>query len=163
MSVFKGYASKSTPDRIAYYRHRAMRSQFVRFDSQWYLEVTPSYHFTHNGWVLSRHFNARLSGIKILERQNKGHLRQLRLWAEVLQQTHLHTPDARPRLQRSLFTEPDDSPTPPVVEPYPYLTFGPLVDFQVDCGVPEAAWLPAEDGLEADENDDQGQGRLFQR
>ena len=94
LSVFKGYTSKSTPDRIAYYRHRAMRTQFMRFDRQWCLEITPSYHFTHNGSHLSRYFEERLSGIKLLERQNKVHLRQLRLWAEVLQQIHVQPPPA---------------------------------------------------------------------
>ena len=161
LSVFKGYASKLTPDRVAYYRHRAMKAQVVRFDKQWYVEITPTYHFTNNGWRLSRYFEERLSGIKILERQNKVHLRQLRLWSEVLQQTHLHPPPAPQTLQRSLFSEPDDSPPLPAVEPYPHLAFDPLAEFQTEFGVPETAWLPAEDRREDDNDDDPAQGRLF--
>lgn len=161
LSVFKGYASKSHPDRIAYYRHRAMRTQFVRFDGEWYLEITPSYHFTRDGWKLSRYFEERLSGIKLLERQNKVHLRQLRLWSEVLLQTHVRAAPPPLERQRSLFDEPDDTPPLPVVEPYPHLAFDSPAEFQTEFGVPESAWLPAEDRREEEDEDDSPQGRLF--
>ncbi|NLF68871.1 MAG: DUF4365 domain-containing protein [Candidatus Anammoximicrobium sp.] len=161
VTVFKGYASKSHPERIAYYRHRAMRAQFMRFDKQWYVEITPTYHFTHNGSVLSRYFEERLSGIKILERQNKVHLRQLRLWAEVLQQTHLRPPSGPRMVQRALFDELAPPPPAPVIEPYPHVTFGPPIEFETEVGLPETAWLPAEERSEADEDENQAQRRLF--
>lgn len=41
--VFKAYFSKKT-GRLAYYRHLAFRSEFVRFDGHWYLEITPTHH-----------------------------------------------------------------------------------------------------------------------
>jgi hypothetical protein len=162
LSVFKAYASKTNTERIAYYRHRAMKAQFVCFEKQWYLEVTPSYHFTQNGSKLSRYFEERLKGIKMLERQNKTHLRQLRLWEEVLRQLHLGTTSVAQPLQRLLFNEPEAQSTLPVVKPYPYLSFDPLVEFQVDYGIPESAWLPTEDLLKETDDGDGSQARLFQ-
>jgi hypothetical protein len=136
-----------------------MRTQFQRFENQWYLEVTPSYHFTQDGFRLSRYFEERLSGIKMIERQNKVHLRQLRLWSEVLQQQHLQViPSSLPQ-QRHLFGslhEPDH----PSVDPYLMIEFAPLVTFEVDYCVPESAWLPTED-KSSDNDDDVAQKRLF--
>lgn len=157
LSVFKAYPSKTNPSRTAYFRHRAMKAQFVRFAHKWYLEVTPSYHFTQDGIKLSRYYEERLRGIKMLERQNKVHLRQLRLWTEVLQQTHLAPLAPPPMRQLSLFEHADDSSPPTIVEPYPYIRFGPLLEFQVGDGVPESAWLPSEPEVE----DDPAQRRLF--
>ena len=158
LSVFKGYTSKTTPDRIAYYRHRAMMASFVLFEKQWYIEVTPSYHFTQDGFKLSRYFEERLSGIKLVERQNQGHLRQLRLWAEVLQQFHLRAPTASRVRQPGLFDATEPLPAPITTEPYTVITFGPPLEFTVDCGVPDAAWLPSEPAIQ----DVDGQRRLFE-
>ncbi len=159
LSVFKGYESKKTEGRIAYYRHRAMKSRFLQFGHQWYIEITPSYHFTQDGHKLSRFFEERLKGIKQLERQNKVHLRQVRLWEEVLRQTHLNSSPASPQ-QLSLFDD-NELDAEESVEPYPYINFGPLVQFNVDWGIPESAWLPP--GHEDEEPDgDPLQGRLFQ-
>ncbi len=139
LSVFKGFESKKTEGRIAYYRHRAMRLRFLRFDRRWYLEITPSYHFTQDGFRLSRFFEKRLKGIKQLERQNKVHLRQVRLWESVLRQGYQTAPlsHSEPQ-QKSLFGE-DEEPVDEVIEPYPFLTFGELVQFTVERGIPEAS------------------------
>ena len=119
MTVFKGYQSKTTPDRMAYYRHRAFRGQFYRFGNCWYLEITPTYHFTQDGYRLSRYYEERLSGIKLLERQNKGHLAQVRIWADLL------------KPKANMFEE-----------PYAFLRFGKLRCFEVAFGIDDAAWLP---------------------
>jgi len=157
LSVFKPFPSKTTPDRIAYYRHRAAELNFVRFEDQWYVEITPTYRFTHDGWKQSRYAEERLRGIKQLERQNKTHLRQVRLWEEVLRQTHLISPVSKPQ-QRSLF---DDGPDPdPPVSPYLLLTFDPLMSFNVDWSVPESVWLPQPPDVE-DHDDASGQRSLF--
>jgi hypothetical protein len=158
LSVFKGYQSKTTPDRIAYYRHRAAELDFVRFDGQWFLQITPTYHFTQDGWKLSRYFDERLSGIKQLERQNKTHLRQLRMWEEVLRQTHISVGPEKPK-QRSLFEEEIASFPPP--SPYTLLSFDPLVAFDVDWNVPESAWLPQPTD-DSDADDAPRQRRLFE-
>ena len=42
-----------------------------------------------------------------------------------------------------------------------YAQKDPLIEFQTDFGVPETAWLPADDGRASDQDDDPAQGRLF--
>lgn len=159
LSVFKGYESKKVEGRIAYYRHRAMKHRFLRFDGQWYVEVTPSYHFTQDGFKLSRFFEERLTGIKQVERQNKVHLRQLRLWESVLRQNYQSVTQVHVEFQqRSLFGD-EDEPVEEIVEQYPHLTLGELVHFSVDWGVPEKAWLPP--GSDEEPEEDSLQGRLF--
>ncbi len=162
LSVFKGYESKKVEGRTAYFRHRAIRNRFLRFDQNWYLEITPTYHFTQDGFKLSRYFEERLTGIKQLERQNKTHLRQLRLWESVLRQNY---PEMQPcpvgTRQQSLFGETEERPAPDVIEPYPHLSFGELVRFDVDWGIPEAAWLPVSHS-EEESDDDSPQGWLFE-
>jgi hypothetical protein len=160
LSVFKGFESKKIPGRIAYYRHRAMKHRFVRFEREWYVEITPSYHFTQDGLKLSRFFEERLKGIKQFERQNKVHLRQVRLWESVIRQTYQTVPaPAADVRQKSLFGF-DDEPTEEKIEPYPHLTFGELVEFAVDWGIPESVWLPQSG--DADSDDESQQGRLFE-
>jgi hypothetical protein len=161
LSVFKGYPSRTAADRTAYYRHRAMRLQFQRYDGQWYAEVTPSYHFTMDGYAESRFSEQRLSKIKMIERQNKTHLRQVRLWAEVLQQVHVgKPPEAKPP---SLPFFDDEAAIPePVIEPYPHLAFGSVVGFEVDYSIPELAWLPSEDAPELVEDNPESLSTLFQ-
>ena len=96
----------------------------------------------------------------MIERQNKVHLRQLNLWAEVLQQVHVHAALSVNLRQRDMFDDLDGGALPPI-EPYKLITFDPLVEFQIDSGVPESAWLPSDDSPNINENDDSAQGRLF--
>lgn len=163
LSVFKAYESKTTPGRIAYYRHRAMKSQFLRHDRQWFVEITPSYHFTQDGFKLSRFFEERLKGIKQIERQNKTHLRQVRLWEEVLRQVHVQAPVAAESAARqlSMFEPEIAAEQPKPVEPYSLVSFGNLVEFSVEWAVPESAWLPS-DTVQTDDEDDEQQRRLFE-
>jgi hypothetical protein len=158
LSVFKPYVSKTNTDRIAYYRHRAAELRLVSFDRRWYVQITPTYRFTTDGIRPSKYSAERLRGIKQLERQNKTHLRQLKLWEEVLRQTHL-TRQLFPSTQLSLFA--DEPDTQQEVDPYSLLQFEPLLAFEVDWNVPESAWLPqpTEDG---DSNISPGQGALFE-
>lgn len=158
LSVFKGFESKTIEGRIAYYRHRAMDYRLVRFDGQWFAEITPSYHFTHDGYRPSRFFEERLRGIKQLERQNKTHLRQLRLWESVLRQTYLATGSEPDSPQQTLFGDEAAEPNN-VIDPYTLIEFGELLQFSVDWGIPEGAWLPA--GHVDESDDDSLQGRLF--
>lgn len=118
-TVFSGHRSKNNPEHMSYYRHTAFHAQFQRFGDRWYLEITPTYFFTFNGRIISRFHEDALSGIKLLEKQNKTHLAQVRLWADLL------TPN------ESLY---DDS--------YRFLKFGTLQGFEVDFGIDDAAWLP---------------------
>ena len=156
LTVFKGYESKTVEGRIAYYRHWAICPQFLYFGMKWYLEVTPTYHFTQDGRKLSAHYAQRMRGIKILERQNKGHLSQVKLWEKVLRQ--LLIARAKPKAhQRSLFGDDvDEDGEPP--EPYTLISFGPLAAFDVNFGITDDAWLPVSD----DEQFDPDQRGLFE-
>jgi nucleoside phosphorylase len=97
-----------------YLRHAAFQGRFRWLGEQWYLEITPTYRFTHNGKDLDRYHESRLSGIKRIER-NRSVLSQLLLWQAVLRAPW--TRSDRPRL----------------------LEFAPLVAFRFSSGVDESS------------------------
>jgi len=147
-TVFVGYPSKNDPDRIAYYRHVGFRPRFHLFGNSWYLEITPTYHFTSDGKRLSSFYEELLSGIKLREKQNKTHLAQVSLWADLLQGEK-----AKRTVQRQLWeaAEKNDEWR---LAPYTFLTFGMLPSLDVDFGIDDASWVPVRD-------DDPNQLRLF--
>jgi hypothetical protein len=119
-SVFKGYLKK-TENKIGYYRHSAFYGKFLRFDEKWYLEITPHYRFTTNGYKPSRFSSEQLKKIKQME-LNPAVLGQIVMWSEYLRKP----PD--------LFTS-----------EYPYLAFDELVSFDIDKAIDDDAWLNHED------------------
>lgn len=119
--VFRAYFSRGEPKHIVYYRHSAFEGQFRRFNSRWYLEITPTYHFTTNGYSPSRFGDDALKGIKQLER-NQAVLGQLVMWASYL-------------------NKPPDLFTPK----YPFLEFGQLQSVRLDVGIDDTAWLGEEE------------------
>ncbi len=126
-TVFKAY--KAEDGNVKYYRHSAFEGRFHRFDGQWYLEITPTYHFTSDGFHPSRSDEDLRKGIK----QTEGHEAvrgQVIMWAAFLM----------PRLD--LF----DS------VPYPFLGFGDLVRFQADRGIDDAGWDSARSPTRNEEN-----------
>lgn len=142
LSVFKGYFSKLNPDRIVYYRHRACRLELRRIEGDWYVEITPTYHFTNNGTRPSRFYEEALSKIKIAERQNKAHLRQVRLWEEVLNESYIRTPGKA--VQRELFDDSELVLAPAIeriTKKFGVVRFGNLVKFVANWTVPEKHWL----------------------
>lgn len=118
--VFKGYASAITPDRVSYYRHSAFEGQFVPFDRSWFLQITPTYRYTWDGYHIDGSADDRLKGIKRLER-NGAVLGQLVMWAALL------------------------SKPPDLFGRYPFLDFGSLQPFRFDYGIDDEQWLPKED------------------
>ena len=122
-SVFKGYPDKRDHTRMSYYRHSAFGGRFVRYGSIWYLQITPTYHFTRDGERLSRYAADLLSGIKRLETNQAVH-GQVVMWAHLL-------------TERSLF---DTGPQ--------FLDFSSLQDFELDVGLNDEAWLKHEDDPE---------------
>jgi hypothetical protein len=124
--VFMGYSSKRNPTWMAYYRHSAFTGHFRCYGGMWYLEITPTYYFTHNGYQLSRYFEDRLSGIKRLER-NPNVYAQLLAWAWYL-------------------TRPDDM----FATQYPFLKFGDLKIFELSEGINDEAWLGHEEAKAAE-------------
>lgn len=120
-TVFKGYYERKDGTGPSYYRHSAFEGRFVRHDSYWYLEITPRYHFTVDGHRPSPFAADNEAGIKRLE-LNAAVLGQVLMWADYLQD------------KVDLFTE-----------PYPYLSFGSLLTFELDAGVNDDFWLRREE------------------
>lgn len=118
--VFERYPDRRDPSRIAYYRHSAFQGHFVRYDGAWYLEITPTYRFTSDGYEVHRFAADYLKKIKEIE-LNDAVAGQVIMWAEVL---------------RDL---------PDLVRPeYPFLSFGELAAFDIDVGVDDGSWHSAD-------------------
>ena len=137
--VFRGYQKKSDPTQMSYYRHSAFEGRFVRYGDAWYLQISPTYHFTRDGKRLSRYAGELLSGIKRLENNQAVH-GQVVMWAHLLS-------------SRSLF---DSDPQ--------FLDFDVLEKFELDVGVEDDAWIGREDMNKANAleqtNIDEGQVSL---
>lgn len=118
--VFKGYPKKSDPSKMSYYRHSAFEGRFIRYGAEWYLQVTPDYHFTRDGERTSYYAADLLSGIKRLENNQAVH-GQVVMWANVL-------------TERSLF---DVAPQ--------FLDFLAPVQFQLEVGLDDKTWLKREE------------------
>ena len=132
--VFKQYGKKSDRSQMAYCRHLAFKGNFTRLEGNWYLEITPTYHFTRNGRDADRFGEERLKGIKRLER-NPAVVGQLLMWVDYLK-----------RPIETLFSA-----------EYPFLSFGDLATVDLDIGVPDDAWYQSEEGddlhsMSADDN-----------
>lgn len=125
--VFKQYWRKSDPNQTTYCRHLAFKAYFVRLIDEWYLEITPTYHFTSNGKDTDKFRAERLQGIKRLER-NPAVFGQVLFWADYLR-----------RQTRGLFSS-----------EYPLLTFGNLATVDIQASVPDDIWYQGEEGLERD-------------
>lgn len=122
-TVFQHYATKKSGEAVReFYRHSAFSGQFRRYDGEWFLEITPTYRFTEDGYRPLRYYESKLKGIKALEK-NPTVLGQVVMWADLLRG---RTDD--------LFASP----------PYPHLEFDELRTFTLDAGINEAAWLATE-------------------
>jgi hypothetical protein len=117
LSVISKFQRSTSDGRIfEWLRHLAFRGQFRRFDGQWYLEITPTYRFTRDGFSLYRFHDDALKGIKRIE-GNRAVLSALLFWADYL------------RLQDDFFVR-QDLP----------LVFGKLFAFDLDIGINDAQW-----------------------
>lgn len=115
---------KKNSTEVAYYRHSAFEGQFIRVDSDWFLEITPTYFFTRDGYTREKFEKEHLSGIKRLEK-NPAVFGQLIMWAE-----YLITP-----AQGDLF-----------IPNYPFLQFfDQLEEFEIEVGIDDDIWLRNED------------------
>lgn len=119
--VFRGYPNKRDPSRMAYYRHSAFEGKFLHTDSGWYLQITPTYLFTSDGYRLARYCEDNLKLIKQKEK-NPAILGQVIMWAENL------------RPKNDMFRP-----------KYRFLEFGELMKFDIDVGIDDEAWLPHEE------------------
>lgn len=110
--------SRTGPDGQEYesLRHLAFRGQFRYFDTQWYLEITPTYRFTRDGFELDRFHEDKLKGIKRFE-GNRAVLSSVLFWAHCL------------RSRDSLL---EDTERP--------IQFGHLLTFDATLGINDAQW-----------------------
>jgi nucleoside phosphorylase len=118
--VFRATLNKG--GRISYYRHHAFRPHFIRLDGKWYMEITPTYHYTWNGYSVSSMYEDLIKKIKQIER-NEAVFRQVMFWSKVLQDN------------KSEFLE---------RQVYPYLRFGQLLEYRLDYGIRDELWLNRE-------------------
>lgn len=111
--VFKVMSYKG---KVLGYRHSALVAHYVRHDSIWYLEVTPTYFFSYNGHALSNRHSKWLKRIKEDEK-NLAVRGQLVMWISIL-------------------TDGGDL----LNSEYPFLEFGQPPVFELNVGLSDDAW-----------------------
>lgn len=137
VTVFQPYHRRSDPSQVGYYRHWALKRRFLRAGDAWFMTLVPTYHFTFDGHRESYWAADQLAGIKRRER-NEAVRRQVDTWARFLR---------RHAAQDTLFPSQERT-----------VTFGALVDFDVEHGIHDRAWeRPAKLGGSVD-----GADRLFE-
>lgn len=127
ITVVSQFSSKSADGRtFEWLRHIAFRGQFRHLEGRWYLEITPTYRFTHDGFALDRFHEDRLKGIKRIE-GNRAVLSSILFWADYLQP------------KTTLF---DGDPLP--------LQFGSLLTLPCNVGIVDKTWLSADPAFARD-------------
>ena len=101
-----------------------MQWQFQFLEHKWYLEITPTYHYTRDGLLPDHFAEEHLKRIKEKEK-NAAVLGQVVMWADLL---------AR---RGDLFSR-----------EYPFLRFGSLESCNFEYGINDDQWLPREDEAE---------------
>lgn len=127
-TVVQIYPDRKDPDRIHSVRHHAFAPRFERIGEEWFISISPTFHFTDNGSRPHRFAATLLSGKKRLDRN--GSIRgQVMLWRYLLaSQGETSTTD--------LFSHATDS-----VAGAPTLRFIPLEPISMEAAVPEDAWV----------------------
>lgn len=117
LSVVSKFSSKSKDGRIFHYwRHMAFRPQFRFLGDAWFLEITPTYRFTTDGFRKDKFHESRLKKIKEIE-GNRAVLSSVLFWADYLQ------PDD------GLFSEGS-----------PLIVFGKLKTMNIGVGIDDKSW-----------------------
>lgn len=119
--VFEQYTKRDDPSQTAFCRHSAFEGQFLRLGDEWYLEITPTYHFTSDGYTEDKFRVERLQKIKRLDR-NQAVLGHLRMWAVYL---------SRPQDLLSVN--------------YSFLRFGLLVTVDINTSLNDDVWSNVEE------------------
>jgi hypothetical protein len=115
--VFHPKFKKKEPDQVSYYKHAALEWQFLALDGEWFCALTPTFHFTRDGFRDSLYLSDYLAGIKRLDR-NPAVRGQTRMWA-----SYLHGEDG--------VFDPRET----------VLVYGDLVTHTSDRAIDDAAWL----------------------
>ena len=129
LTVVSKYTKKNKDGiEFIHLRHLAFRGKFQLFEDKWYLEITPTYVFTWDGFQLDRFHVSRLSKIKQIE-GNRAVLSSLLCWADTLQKGD--------DLYRSI----------------PKIRFGGLATVNTTLGIDDKGWLKGEPDPELDQED----------
>lgn len=123
-TVFTGYSKRKDSDEPAYYRHSAFEGKFLKFGDKWYLEITPTYYFTRDGYEEYRFAEEKIKKIKMLE-LNMAILGQVIMWAKILQ----------PAPIANLFDK----------TKVDHIEFGDLLKIESLFGIDDKTWLPKEE------------------
>lgn len=118
---FRTVVQKYPSGKTSYVRHTAFTGYFKNLDGDWYLEITPTYIFTMDGFKPSKYEADLLTGIKQLE-HNDAVMVQVHLWADILTR------------QADL-----------VHRDYEFLRFSDLLTFDLPYGINDKEWLSQED------------------
>lgn len=114
------------------YKHCAFEADFQYIDGLWYLQISPSYFYTYDGFRRKYNSDEFLSRMKRLEK-NKAVFSQIRLWEEFLCES-----GGEDLLSKG----------------YPHLAFGKLEYFPLGRSVPDNLWRKDEQSdAEHDEED----------
>jgi hypothetical protein len=113
---------RKDPSQAAYWRHSGFMHRFVRISGTWFVELTPTYHFTYNGQDADGFAGERLKKIKEIE-NNAAVLGQFVMWRDFLV-THRN---------EDLLTQ-----------RYPFLSFSTTDPLELDVGVPDELWKSQE-------------------
>jgi hypothetical protein len=124
--VFKQYLNKKDPSKKTYCRHSAFKGFFQQLGDSWFLEITPTYHFTRDGRSDYPYREELLKGIKRLDR-NPAIVGQLLMWQDILSKN-----------TNSLFNNSE----------YPFLEFSNLETVSIEVGICDDIWFNTEDSVE---------------
>jgi len=113
---------RENPNLPAYFRHSGFSARFTRLAEKWYVEVTPTYHFTRDGKEPDPRAGEHLKKIKELE-NNAAVMGQFVMW-----QAFLLTHRAGDLLAPA----------------YPFLSFVAIPELELNVGVPDDLWKAQE-------------------
>jgi len=139
--VVNASQDKKEPGKIAFVRHHAFAPRFELMLDQWFLIISPTYHFTTNGFVAHSYPAALLSGKKRMD--NNASLRgQVIMWHRFLSGGEETSGD--------LFASDESEPK--------FLTFSAPPTVSLPTTVPEKAWNTSKPKVvdEDDQDNDQG-------
>lgn len=122
--VVNRYGKKrEDPTQPSYYRHSAFLHRFNRLGGKWFVEITPTYHFTRDGYKSDELFGGeRLKKIKELE-NNAAVMGQFVMWR------HFLTTHGAADLYNGA---------------YPFLSFTAIDPLSLEVGVPDDLWKSQE-------------------
>jgi hypothetical protein len=121
--VFKAYTKKNGD--FAYYRHSGFQGYFQLFDNTWYLEISPTYHFSNKDKQKNKFSGSYLSGIKNIE-GNDSVRGQVIMWADFLRGAQAYQLEIEGKL----------------LPEYEFIRFGELMTFELNVGINDDLWQP---------------------